>query len=925
MNPHTSLNAVPTSPETADPSEGGAKPPSSRSRSNGEREALLRFATAAAGASDLTELLELAGGEALAALDATALSISKFEGESRRLRTLINLGTLSPIEEPRPDDEVYEVARFPRLAEMARTGKPYFNSLDDPDCDPASAGLLRQLEKTSDLSVAIHGEEGIWGTLWAATDTATSTFRGEDVSFLEAMAGQLGAAISRAELFSRVSRLAYEDPLTGLANRRAFDERLERAVRRYGDEGKSLTLLLCDVDRLKMINDVHGHVAGDRALIGAGEALLAAAADHPGAFVARLAGDEFCVLVEGRVVADAGGETSTIEDIGATAQRLLADGELAVTLSCGAVAAARRTVTPAQLLRSADDALYVVKRRGGGRICTAGQEASGAVRRLVPSVAGSPADRIRVATEEIVERFDGELAEAPVLDRIEAVAKSYAEAADFASWAISFAVHGTTYLRDLSVGENRRRQASGVRVASGPPQYELYELDEFPATAEIIAAGTGSIVARVGDPGADPAECELLEGGGLAGVVGATAGDEDGAYLLELFADRADAPLSEVEAALRMAMRAAIPPRRHRRDVELPSTAHSRALELSLALADRLAEANAEREVCEAAVEEIQAAFGCPVVHLVAVEADRFKIRAERGPVGARGGWSQRTDAGLLGRCLSDCAPVLTGDVAREPQYRSTEATRGMRSELAVPILVDGSGWGAINLEHTACAAFTEDDARLLESVASQVGGALQAIRLYESLDRAYVGTAEALSAALEEKDSYTAEHSRSIAKNTEAVGRIMGMADDELRMLRYAAAFHDIGKLAISREILNKPGPLTDAERIEIEQHTVIGERILAPIEFLAPIRPLVRSAHERWDGGGYPDGLEGREIPLGARILFACDAYDAMTTDRPYRSAMPLAEAREELRAGRGSQFDPTVIDALITILVAEAAKVA
>ena len=305
------------------------------------------------------------------------------------------------------------------------------------------------------------------------------------------------------------------------------------------------------------------------------------------------------------------------------------------------------------MLSGADDALYVAKRRGGGRICTAGKEASGAVPRLVPSVAGSPADRIGVASEEIIERLDGELGDAPVLDRLEAVAKGYAEAADFASWAISFAGNGTTFLRDLSVGENRLRQASGVRVASSALQYELYELDEFPATAAIIAAGTGSVVAHVGDPEADPAERQLLEEEGFQGIVGATAGDHDGVYLLELFADRTDAPLAEVEPALRMAVRAAIPPRRHRRDEDAPNTAHSRALELSLALADRLAEAQAEHEVCEAAVEEIQDAFGCPVVHVVAIEGERFKMRAERGPVRTRGGWSQRVDAGLIGRCLT--------------------------------------------------------------------------------------------------------------------------------------------------------------------------------------------------------------------------------------------------------------------------------
>jgi HD-GYP domain-containing protein (c-di-GMP phosphodiesterase class II) len=188
---------------------------------------------------------------------------------------------------------------------------------------------------------------------------------------------------------------------------------------------------------------------------------------------------------------------------------------------------------------------------------------------------------------------------------------------------------------------------------------------------------------------------------------------------------------------------------------------------------------------------------------------------------------------------------------------------------------------------------------------------------LYASLDRAYIGTAEALSAALEAKDSYTAEHSRSVTENAVALGRGFGMDEEQVRMLRYAAAFHDIGKLAISREILNKPGPLTSEERRMIEEHTAVGERILAPIEFLAPIRPMVRHAHERWDGDGYPDGLSGDEIPLGARILFVCDAYDAMTTDRAYRPAMSEDEARAELRACAGTQFDPEVVAGLFQAL--------
>ncbi len=279
--------------------------------------------------------------------------------------------------------------------------------------------------------------------------------------------------------------------------------------------------------------------------------------------------------------------------------------------------------------------------------------------------------------------------------------------------------------------------------------------------------------------------------------------------------------------------------------------------------------------------------------------------------------WSQRADAGLIGRCMRERAPVLAIDVRREPQYRPIPAGEEVRSELAVPILDGDAIWGAVNLEDARIGLFGPGDARLVESVAAQVGGALTSIRLYEQLDRAYLGTAEALSAALEAKDSYTAEHSRALADNAVAVGQLLGLGWDELRMLRYAAVFHDIGKLAISPRVLNKPGPLDAAERDEMRRHTLIGERIIAPIEFLAPIRPLIRYAHEQWDGNGYPEGLAGEEIPLGARIIFACDAYDAMTSDRPYRAALSPELARQELRRESGTQFDPVVADALLMVL--------
>jgi putative nucleotidyltransferase with HDIG domain len=197
--------------------------------------------------------------------------------------------------------------------------------------------------------------------------------------------------------------------------------------------------------------------------------------------------------------------------------------------------------------------------------------------------------------------------------------------------------------------------------------------------------------------------------------------------------------------------------------------------------------------------------------------------------------------------------------------------------------------------------------------VASHVGAALDRTRLATELEGTFMTTLAALSDALEHKDAYTAEHAREVERLCERVGTRLGLAEADLRTVRYAALLHDIGKIAIPSEILNKPAALTDAEFEQMKQHTVVGARMLERIPFFEHVHPLVRSAHERWDGHGYPDGLAAGEIPVGARIICACDAFHAMTSDRPYRSAMPVEEALAELRRCSGGQFDPAVVDAL------------
>jgi HD-GYP domain-containing protein (c-di-GMP phosphodiesterase class II) len=148
------------------------------------------------------------------------------------------------------------------------------------------------------------------------------------------------------------------------------------------------------------------------------------------------------------------------------------------------------------------------------------------------------------------------------------------------------------------------------------------------------------------------------------------------------------------------------------------------------------------------------------------------------------------------------------------------------------------------------------------------------------------------------------------------SVGAEMGMAGEELHTLELAGLFHDIGKIGVPSEIIRKDGPLTAEERRIMNMHPEIGEQILAPVPFLQPIRPIIRACHERWDGKGYPDGLKGEGIPLEARIVFVCDAYHAMTTDRPYRDALPEGEAIRRLKLSSGTQFDPSVIGAFVAL---------
>jgi ribonuclease P protein subunit RPR2 len=209
---------------------------------------------------------------------------------------------------------------------------------------------------------------------------------------------------------------------------------------------------------------------------------------------------------------------------------------------------------------------------------------------------------------------------------------------------------------------------------------------------------------------------------------------------------------------------------------------------------------------------------------------------------------------------------------------------------------------------------FAADKERQLERYAADLRETFKQEReRAQELSNSYVATVRALTNAVEARDAYTGKHAERVAAYA------LELADSVAPQLRgdplaeFGFLLHDVGKVAIPDSVLHKPEPLTDAEHALIQTHTTIGAEIIENIEFLAGAKDVVRHHHERWDGGGYPDGLEGEGIPVAARIFAVADTLDALTTDRPYRPAAALTEARRVIEEGSGSQFDPEVVAAL------------
>ena len=272
-------------------------------------------------------------------------------------------------------------------------------------------------------------------------------------------------------------------------------------------------------------------------------------------------------------------------------------------------------------------------------------------------------------------------------------------------------------------------------------------------------------------------------------------------------------------------------------------------------------------------------------------------------------------DENTIGWVVKNKKCLYIKDLEKDKHFSIKETIDyNIKQLLIVPIIIENKVIGVINLDNVF---YIKDIINLLESFSEQAAVAINNARLYQKIQDSYFEIVKALAQAIEVKDPYTHGHSERVMQYTVLIAQKLGLPEEEKESLKYATILHDIGKIGVRGIVLNNPNGLTGEEYDEIKEHSLVGEDIIKPIELLQPIRPLIRHHHEWYNGKGYPDGLSGENIPLGARILAVADAYDAMKSDRPYRKALTEETAIQELRQGSGTQFEPKIVEVFLELL--------
>ncbi|MGB9720119.1 MAG: HD domain-containing phosphohydrolase [bacterium] len=275
---------------------------------------------------------------------------------------------------------------------------------------------------------------------------------------------------------------------------------------------------------------------------------------------------------------------------------------------------------------------------------------------------------------------------------------------------------------------------------------------------------------------------------------------------------------------------------------------------------------------------------------------------------------------GIVGWVAQHKKPLLVADVTKDPRWfkgvdKKTKFVT--RSIIAVPLFVKGKIIGVAEvLNKRGNKKFNQADLEMYSALANQIAIAIENASLYRELDDLFLSSIRAIVEAIDAKDPYTKGHSARVVEYALLIGEGMELDKEVLKDLELSAVLHDVGKIGIPDKILSKPGLLTDEEYAYMKRHPELGAAIVEPIRKLKKLVPDILHHHEKYDGRGYPMGLKGDQIPLGARIIAIADSFDAMTSDRPYRPRRETSVALQEIKDNRGTQFDPAVADVFLKL---------
>lgn len=268
---------------------------------------------------------------------------------------------------------------------------------------------------------------------------------------------------------------------------------------------------------------------------------------------------------------------------------------------------------------------------------------------------------------------------------------------------------------------------------------------------------------------------------------------------------------------------------------------------------------------------------------------------------------------GILSKDVLDISPIFKGMWKNELEYLNE-----FPAQLLIPLNTRGELVGFLIVASKRSAqAYTHDDEVILSTLANQTAVVIENARLYEDLEATFVQTVVTLANAIDIRDTYTSSHSQRIAEWAAEIARILGCSTQEIQAIYWGGLLHDIGKIGIPDEILRKAGKLDEAEWEIVRRHTILGAQLVSPIKKLAAVAPIIECSHERYNGSGYPHGLKGEEIPLGARIIGVVDSYSAMRDERSYKKPISHEEAIAELKRNSGILFDPQVVQVFLYIV--------